>query len=104
MADIIELRTAKRSAPQDRWTVVHVYGSAGGVEVARCTREGYPGMVYLLGMCMAASDVDVLAEATDTPEGIAILDYVAPAALRAAGLAEMDGAVRDAGRTGNGRS
>ncbi len=92
MSDIIELWTTKRDTPKDRWTVIHVYGSTGGVEVARCTREGYPGMVHLLGMCSTASDTDVLAEAPDTPEGVAILDFVAPAALRAIDLAVMDAA------------
>ncbi|UHC20482.1 hypothetical protein LRS73_35485 (plasmid) [Methylobacterium currus] len=104
MADIIPLRTAERTTPRERWTVLHVYGTAGGVEIARCSKEGRPGTVYLLGMCTAASDIDVLAEATDTPEGVAILDAVAPADLRAANLAEMDAAVRDAGPTEGGRS
>lgn len=93
MADIIELWTIKRGAPKDRWAVVHVYGTAGGVEIARCSREGYPGMAYLLGMCSAASNIDVLAEVPDTPEGVAILDFVAPAALRAIDLAVMDAAI-----------
>ncbi|TGD93734.1 hypothetical protein [Methylobacterium nonmethylotrophicum] len=95
MADIIELWTTKRDTPKDRWTVLHVYGLMGGVEVARCTKEGRPGWLYLLGMCSAASDTDVLAEVPDTPEGVAILDFVAPAALRAINLAGMDAAVSD---------
>jgi hypothetical protein len=63
--------------------VLHVYGLTGGVEVTRCTKEGRLGWLYLLGMCSAASDTDVLAEVPDTPEGVAILDFVAPATPRA---------------------
>ncbi|KMO20710.1 hypothetical protein [Methylobacterium platani] len=92
MADIIELWTTKRDTPKDRWTVLHVYGQTGGVEVARCTKEGRPGWLYLIGMCSAAFDTDVLAEVPDTPEGVAILDFVAPATLRAIDLAVMDAA------------
>ncbi|TNC05512.1 hypothetical protein FF100_35500 [Methylobacterium terricola] len=92
MADIIPLRAAERGTPKHRWTVLHVYGQTGGVEVARCTKEGRPGWLYLLGMCSAASDTDVLAGVPDTPEGVAILDFVAPAALRAIDLAQMDAA------------
>ncbi|SFV14539.1 hypothetical protein SAMN02799631_05897 [Methylobacterium sp. 174MFSha1.1] len=92
MADIIELWSTKRDTPKDRWTVLHVYGQTGSVEVARCTKEGRPGWLYLLGMCTAASDTDVLAEVPDTPEGAAILDFVALATLRAIDLAVMDAA------------
>ena len=97
MADIIQLWTTKRDTPKDRWTVLHSYGTTGGVEVARCTREGYPGILYLIGMCSAASDTDALAEVPDTPEGVAILDFVASATLRAIDLAVMDAATTAGG-------
>lgn len=73
--------------------MVHVYGSTGGFEITRCTREGYPGIAYLLGMCSTASDIGVMAEAPDTPAGVAILDFVAPTALRAIDLAMINATI-----------
>ncbi|WFT79057.1 hypothetical protein QA634_28065 [Methylobacterium sp. CB376] len=47
-----------------------------------------------LGICATASDVEVLATVPDTPEGVAILDFVAAATLRALSLAELEAAAR----------
>lgn len=94
MSNVIPLARPEKPAPTARYEEIAVYGTVGPLTVALTRRtDAMAGLIHVV-LLGSAIGLEVLATLPDNEKGRAIADFVGPAVVRSAELAETEFAAR----------
>ncbi|MCJ2065744.1 hypothetical protein MKK63_24010 [Methylobacterium sp. J-088] len=94
MSNVITLAGPEKPAPVARHEEITVYGTVGPLTVALTRRtDAMAGLIHVV-LLGSAIGLEVVATLPDDTKGRAIADFVGPAVVRSAELAETEFAAR----------
>ena len=94
MSNVITLARPEKPVPVARHEEIAVYGTVGPLTVALTRRtDAMAGLIHVV-LLGSAIGLEVLATLPDNEKGRAIADFVGPAVVRSAELAETEFAAR----------
>ena len=94
MSNVVTLARPEKPAPAARYEEIAVYGTVGPITVALTRRtDAMAGLIHVV-LLGSAIGLEVVATLPDDAKGRAIADFVGPAVVRSAELAETEFAGR----------